>query len=30
MLTRFRRMMDFELSLAELIGVGVAVGGRTC
>jgi hypothetical protein len=27
MLTRFRRLMDFELSLAELIGVGVILAG---
>jgi hypothetical protein len=27
MLARFRRLMDFELSLAELIGVGVVLAG---
>ena len=27
MLARFRRLMDFELSLAELIGVGVFLAG---
>jgi hypothetical protein len=27
MLTTFRRLMDFELSLAELIGVGVILAG---
>ena len=27
MLTRFRRLMDFELSLAALIGVGVILAG---
>ena len=27
MLTRFRRWMDFELSLAELIGGGVMLAG---
>jgi hypothetical protein len=27
MLTRFRRLMDFELSLAELIGVGAILAG---
>jgi hypothetical protein len=27
MLTRLRRLMDFELSLAELIGVGVILAG---
>jgi hypothetical protein len=27
MLTRVRRLMDFELSLAELIGVGVFLAG---
>ena len=27
MLTRLRQLMDFELSIAELIGVGVLLGG---
>jgi hypothetical protein len=27
MLTRLRRLMDFELSLAEFIGVGVILAG---
>ncbi|MBV8179166.1 MAG: hypothetical protein JOY55_00725 [Mycobacterium sp.] len=27
MLTRFRRLMDFELSIAELIGIGLLLGG---
>jgi hypothetical protein len=27
MLTRFRQLMDFELSLAELIGVGLLLAG---
>jgi NADH:ubiquinone oxidoreductase subunit 4 (subunit M) len=27
MLARFRRLMDFELSLAELIGVGLMLAG---
>ena len=27
MLTRFRQLMDFELSIAELIGVGLVLGG---
>jgi hypothetical protein len=27
MLTRFRRLMDFELSIAELIGVGLLLAG---
>ena len=27
MIARFRRLMDFELSLAELIGVGVLLVG---
>ena len=27
MLARFRRLMDFELSLAELIGFGVILAG---
>ena len=27
MLARFRRLMDSELSLAELIGVGLLLGG---
>lgn len=27
MLTRFRRLLDFELSIAELIGVGLLVAG---
>lgn len=27
MLTRLRQLMDFELSVAELIGVGVLLGG---
>jgi hypothetical protein len=27
MLTRFRQLMDFELSIAELIGVGLLLGG---
>jgi hypothetical protein len=27
MLTRFRRLMDFELSIAELIGIGLLLAG---
>jgi hypothetical protein len=27
MLTRFRQLMDFELSIAELIGVGLVLSG---
>jgi hypothetical protein len=27
MLTRLRQLMDFELSIAELIGVGLLLGG---
>jgi hypothetical protein len=27
MLTRFRQLMDFELSIAELIGIGLLLGG---
>jgi len=27
MLTRFRHLMDFELSIAELIGVGLLLAG---
>jgi hypothetical protein len=27
MLTRFRQLMDFELTIAELIGVGLLLGG---
>jgi hypothetical protein len=27
MLTRFRRLIDFELTIAELIGVGLLLGG---
>jgi hypothetical protein len=27
MLTRFRRLMDFELSIAELTGIGLLLGG---
>jgi NADH:ubiquinone oxidoreductase subunit 4 (subunit M) len=27
MLTRFRQLMDFEMSIAELIGVGLLLGG---
>ena len=26
MLTRFRRLLDFELSIAELIGIGLLLG----
>jgi hypothetical protein len=27
MLTRLRQLMDFELSIAELIGIGLLLGG---
>jgi hypothetical protein len=27
MLTKFRRLMDFELSIAELIGIGLLLAG---
>lgn len=27
MLTRFRRLMEFELSMAELLGIGLLIAG---